>query len=761
MRADFCLGNWIVRPRRGCIERGEEVVHIHPKPMAVLECLAGANGEVVTRDELHDQVWPSVIVTDDTLTQCIAELRKAFGDTAKESRIIKTIPKTGFCLVPPVKPRVDRQNDQAPRGKKWLLSLGAIIVVVAVLLIWRATETSDAESPATAPQRPSIAVLPFANRSSNPDDAFFVDGIHDDLLTHISKISGIKTISRTSVMRYRGSTKSIPEIAGELGVSAILEGGVQRDGNSIRINIQLIDTESDTHLWSEIYQRELSAGSIFAIQNEIAGAISVALEAILTPMELKRLSFIPTQSLEAYESFLLGRRHMAKRVEDSLVTAIKYFSTAIEIDSQYALAWASLGEAYLLQGEGSDRYEFQEKAKAAAEMALTIDPGLGEVYATLAMLEWNLGDEAGAEKFFLKSIELAPNYATNYHWYSILLRAQGRLDEALEMISAAVQLDPMSPAIRQFLAVVYRSEGRHEEALEELELAITIDPNFAHAYDAIATIEYQVFNRMARAARAFVKNIELNPASPGGYAFLGQLYLELGEPGRSRILFDESHKLDPVSSSASWGQLLLQVYQADLDAINASAEIILSVHHKSRWEAQFTVAQLRNQAIINEQIAQAKMVYSQRYPELLEDAEVVIGLHNYRAAIDLSLVLQKSGEEKSANELLDKCQDFISERPRLGWWGGFWVSDVQILALQGRKAEALTALQRAVDEGWRSLWWYYLKYDPNLESIRSEPAFQAVLAEIKADMANQMQRIRDMEQSGEIEAVDSIVFESE
>ena len=155
------------------------------------------------------------------------------------------------------------------------------------------------------------------------------------------------------------------------------------------------------------------------------------------------------------------------------------------------------------------------------------------------------------------------------------------------------------------------------------------------------------------------------------------------------------------------------------------------------------------------------MVYSQRYPELLEDAEVVIGLHNYRAAIDLSLVLQKSGEEKSASELLDKCQDFISERPRLGWWGGYWISDVQILALQGRKAEALTALQRAVDEGWRSLWWYYLQYEPNLDSIRSEPAFQAVMAEIKADMANQMQRIRDMEQSGEIETIDGIVFDSE
>jgi Tfp pilus assembly protein PilF len=319
----------------------------------------------------------------------------------------------------------------------------------------------------------------------------------------------------------------------------------------------------------------------------------------------------------------------------------------------------------------------------------------------------------------------------------------------------------MSPAIRQNLAIVYRSEGRHEEALEELELAITIDPNFARAYDAIATIEYQVFNRMTRAARAFVKAIELNPTSPSEYAFLGQLYLELGEPDRSSILFDQSHKLVPDSFGAFWGQLLFQVYQADLDSIAASAEGIFSAFHRSRWEAQFTAAQLRNQALINEQIAQAEMVYSQQYPELLEVAEVVIGLHNYRAAIDLSLVLQKSGEELKASQLLAKCQDFIRDRPRLGWWGGYWISDVQILALQGRKAEALTALQRAAEEGWRSLWWYYMQYDPNLDSIRSEPVFQAVMAEIKTDMSNQMQRIRDMEQSGEIESIDGITFDSE
>ena len=177
--------------------------------------------------------------------------------------------------------------------------------------------------------------------------------------------------------------------------------------------------------------------------------------------------------------------------------------------------------------------------------------------------------------------------------------------------------------------------------------------------------------------------------------------------------------------------------------------------------AQFSVAQLRNRSIARKQYAQALEVYSSTYPRLLDDPGLTIGLNNYRAAIDLALVLQMTGEWAKANDLLDQCHDFIRERPRLGWWGGYWISDVLILALKGEKTEALSALRHGVDEGWRSLWWYYLRHDPNLDSIRSEPEFQLIVSEIEADMSAQMQRIREMEYRGEIAAVPGVVFNSE
>ena len=660
------------------------------------------------------------------------------------------------------------------------ITIGLIVVALAFLLadrFWlspRHTEQSASLTEVVTdtvrtlepePQYPpnSIAVLPFANRSANPDDAYFVDGIHDDLLTHISKIGAIKTISRTSVMRYRDTEMTIPEIAGELGVSTILEGGVQRAGTQIRINVQLIDARSDEHLWAEIYDRQLTAENIFAIQSEISQAISEALQAVLSPAEQKRIQTIPTQSLEAYEAYLLGKQRMARRDTDSLEGAVKYLTEAVEIDPQFGLAWSALGDTYLLQRQNSSvsENELLLNAQSAIDKALEIDPQLGEAHTSLGMLRYNFDDAKGAEQSYRKAIELAPNYSLPYHWYTILLTRQGRGDKAFEMISKAAQLDPMSPIVRLNLAAVLRTEGRNEEALEELKKAIEIDPEFGPAYDSMATMEWQVFNQMADAAQGYMKVIQMNPGRASNYVWLGQLYLELGMPDRAAMLFDRSRDLVPDGLGAHWGELLLRVFQEDTDGIDDHVEGILKYFGTGYWMAQFSVAQLRNRSIATKQYKQALHIYATTYPELLDDPVLAIGLQNYRAAIDLALVLQKTGDREKANDLLDQCHDFIHGRPRLGWWGGYWISDVLILALKGEKAEALSALRDGVDEGWRSLWWYYLRHDPNLESIRSEPGFQLIISEIEDDMSTQIQQIREMENRGEIATVPGVVFNSD
>jgi len=624
--------------------------------------------------------------------------------------------------------------------------------------------TSEPE--ATESQFPpnSIAVLPFANRSANPDDAYFVDGIHDDLLTHISKIGAIKTISRTSVMQYRGSSKSIPEIAAELGVATVLEGGVQRAGDQIRINVQLIDARTDEHLWAEIYDRQLLTTNIFAIQTEIAEAIAETLRMTLSPREQQRIRSVPTESLAAYEAYLIGKQRLAKRTTQSLAEAEEYFRQAVELDPRYALAWVGLADTHMLQVwySGLPERENFDKAKAAIDMALELDSDLGEAYASLGLLRGGMKDQEGAEQAFKQALELSPNYAPGHHWYSMLLADLGRWEERLVRMEAAVGLDPLSTNTRQNYAFSLREVGRVEEALEQLEIVLEIDPKFAAAHESIATIQWQVFNRFDIAAQGFVKVINLAPKNYSDtYVWLAQLYLDLGEPERASLLSDRATELRPDNNTTAWGRLLLHLYQQTTGGRAEDAETFLAEPMGAApWQSHFWAAQLRNQAMAEGRHDEALAIYSKHHPQLLLDVEPVIDLNNYRAAIDLSLVLQMMGDQDRASMLLERSAAFIRGQPRLGWWGGYWISDAQILALQGRKTKALAALRQAVDEGWRSLWWYYLQYDPNLESIRSEPELQAILDEIRTDMSAQMQRIRDMEQSGEIETVPGVIFES-
>lgn len=609
---------------------------------------------------------------------------------------------------------------------------------------------SDLTSPAK--QANSIAVLPFTNRSASPDDAYFVDGIHDDLLTHISKIGSIKTISRTSVMRYRDTTKTIPEIASELGVSTVLEGGVQRAGQQIRINVQLIDAQTDEHLWAEIYDRHLSAANIFAIQSEISSAISVALETILTPTEQQRIQAMPTESLDAYEAYLIGKKHLSERTTESLSMAMDQFNEATQLDPEFSLAWIGLANSRYLHRfyAGISKEDDDLSAvRTALTTALKLDPDAGEAYATLGVLE---PDEEVAERHFRRAIELSPNYANTYQWYSMLLRDGGRIDKALELIQAAVKLDPMSITVRVNLAVVYRMLGRFDDAWRELHKAIDINPDSMAARDAIATMHYQVFNRHELAVKEYGSMFADRPEITRWYVWLAQLYLDMNARNRAEKLVGVVNASNPGISYSAWGNLLLGLQHGSAGSNEEDAHLLLRADGlgPDHWIGQFAAGQLRNQAMQEKRLDDARQVYARYYPQLLSEHDPTIDTGNYRAAIDLALVLQRSGESAKAEKLLQLCASFISDLPRLGWWRGYWISDVQILALQGRSADALDALRQAIGEGWRVFWWYYLIHEPNLESILEEPALIAIREEIELEMAAKMHRVREMENAGEI-----------
>ena len=362
----------------------------------------------------------------------------------------------------------DRGEQRVSRTELAILTL---LFMLGGGLFWRYQHTSEsltvavtatsATSPtATIPvdSGPSIAVLPFDNRSAKADDAFFVDGIHDDILTQLSKVSALKVISRTSVEQFRDTKLPVKDIAALLGVNSILEGGVQRGGDRVRVTVQLIDAATDAHLWAETFDRDLTAENVFAIQSEVAAAIAGALRAELTAGEKARVDDVPTQSIEAWESYQLGKQRMARRSSESLAEAEQFFRKAIELDPQFALAHVGLADVLALQVlySGAPRVAALTEADKSVAEALRLQPDLSEAWASAGTNAFFRRAYDGAGTKFRRAIEINPNNSTARHRYSVVLRDTGRHDESLEQIERAIALDPMSPILRVLLGDSFR-----------------------------------------------------------------------------------------------------------------------------------------------------------------------------------------------------------------------------------------------------------------------------------------------------------------
>ncbi len=638
----------------------------------------------------------------------------------------------------------------------------AIIGLLAVAVVYFAVDKFVLETEseqASVVREKSIAVLLFDNLSRDAANEAFTDGIHDDILTQISKISALKVIARTSMERLDPSL-SIPEIGTKLGVATVLEGGVQRAGDRVRINVQLIDCETEGHLWAETYDRELTAANIFSIQSEIATAIADALRATLSPEEQELLDTIPTENMAALEAYFRGKQRMEKRSSAALAKAVDDFNRAIELDPNFALAYVGLADSYQLQIEysGLPLDEMTEKAQAATDKALALDDRLAEAYTSLGGIQHNRNDYEAAETAYQRALELNSNYVTAYHWYSYLLVGPlGRHAEALELIKKAAELDPRSPIILQNVGIGYAGVGRFDESLLWFHKTIEIDPDFAIGYLWIGFHYWYVEGKLDEAVQWFRKSVSVDPGDPLISAHLGQLFLDLGDLDRAEYWSEKSIELAPEGFFPNLTKQLLHLYRGDLSTALEYGRRAFEIEHY--WAFQFhSFEPVRVHELRARRYLEARAAFEKIAPELLNEDFPKVESRNYRAAIDLALILSKMGEPERADWLLESSLQYIQRNPRLGGGGSsYGIADVQIYALQGDKQKALAALRQAIDEGWRKFWRYSLKYDPTLESLHDEPEFQAMVAEIEADMAEQLARVREMERNGELEPIPEVL----
>jgi TolB-like protein/Tfp pilus assembly protein PilF len=410
---------------------------------------------------------------------------------------------------------------------RWTAIATALLLLAGIVGAFVIVSKKSAQSISTIPEK-SIAVLPFESLSEEKANAYFTDGIQEEILTRLAKIADLKVISRTSTQQFQSKPANLSEIAKQLGVANILEGSVQRSADQVRVNVQLIKAATDAHLWADTFDRKLT--DIFAVESDIATTIAETLQAKLTGSEKTAIAKRPTANPEAYELYLKGRFFWNKRTGADLRTAIEYFNQALSKDPSYALAYAGLADSYgllELYGAASPADSFPQ-AKAAAKKALELDDTLAEAHTSLASVlnDYDFDFEQSLKEFE-RAIQLNPNYATAHHWYSSNLVALGQFDRAVAEGKRAVELDPLSLVINATLGNDYFVARRYDEAIAQLHKTIKMDPRFYLAHWTLGQV-WQLKGNLNEAIAEYRKAVELND-DPYVLALLGQAYARAGQ----------------------------------------------------------------------------------------------------------------------------------------------------------------------------------------------------------------------------------------
>ncbi len=488
----------------GEVHKSGRKVPLQEQPFRVLAILLERPGEVIPREELQARLWPAdtFVGFDEGINTAIRKLRVAFGDSADNPRFIETIPRRGYRFLAPiheatvetphptesvaVRDPTTRLPHDRPRSVLWpvALSTAALLVVVASIGYLKRPHPSAS----SAAQKPvMLAILPFQNLSNDPAQEYFSDGLTEETITDLGQLSPeqLGVIARTSAMTYKHTNKTVSQIGHELGVDYILEGSVRREGGEARVSAQLIRVSDQTHLWAHNYERKLQ--DLLEVQNEIGKAIAEQVQLNLTAQQHMALSKTRAVNHEAYDLYLKGRFYWNQRTPDAIKESIPLFELAAAKDPNFALAYVGLADAYNISniiGVYSPKESFPQ-AKATATKALALDPSLAEAHAALGMEKSHYEfDLPGAEREFLTAIELNPNSAYAHLFYSnCYLMPMGRSSEGIAENKKALELDPLSLPINNFMGMTYMFAGEYEKSYQQFQRTVAMDPTFPLAHD--------------------------------------------------------------------------------------------------------------------------------------------------------------------------------------------------------------------------------------------------------------------------------------
>jgi TolB-like protein/DNA-binding winged helix-turn-helix (wHTH) protein/Tfp pilus assembly protein PilF len=556
-------------------------IKLQEQPCQILAILLEHRGEMVTREQLQRRLWPSdtFVDFDHSLNTAVMRLREALSDSSENPRFIETLPRRGYRFVAPVEEKTASTNEASPaqpmefgvsqttdskidsasspllpalpaiaakpeKRVQWPKMVTVTLSVFAILLAG-AFALRYLKRPslatATSSQLTSLVVLPFENLSADKDQAYFADGMTDELIAHLAKIRSLRVISRTSSMEYKGTHKTLSQIARDLNVDSVVEGTVLRSGDRVRITAELVQAATDRHLWAETYESQL--GDILTLQSHVASAIVNEIRVKLTPEERAQLATTRPVSTQSYENYLKGRYYWNKRSQEGLTKAIDYFQLAVEQDPNYALAYAGLADCYSIIGSAIvgtvPTAEVAPKARAAALKSLELDNTLAEAHTSLATVRFNYDwDWNAAASGFRRALELNPSYATAYQRNSLYLMSMGRTSESIAEMNRAHDLDPLSISTNFSLGWRLYMAREYDQAIEQLRNTIDMDPGFALPHLVLGQA-YEQKKMYDQAIKELRRAADISQSSPPAIAALARTYAVSGRTAEARNLLDQ------------------------------------------------------------------------------------------------------------------------------------------------------------------------------------------------------------------------------
>jgi TolB-like protein len=499
--------------RSGELRKQGRRIRLEGQPVQVLIKLLEKPGELITREDLRKELWPAdtFVNFEQSLNAAVKRLRHALGDAPANPRFVETLARRGYRFIAPVS--------------------GAAT-----------TSTSEIQRPRAVE---SLAVLPFVNTDADPETEYLADGITESIINHVSRLSSVRVMARSTVFRYKDKTNDPRAVGRKLNVDAVLLGRLQQRGEALLVGAELVDVQNGWQLWGEQYNRKLA--DIFSLEEEMSREISEKLRVQLSGADRSLLAKRYTQSTEAYQDYLKGRYHLNRLTEDGLRKAIEYFERAIQRDANYALAYTGLADSFGLLGFMglAPAADVMPKAKEAARRAIAIDDGLAEAHASLAGVFKNYDwDWAGAEREYTKALELDPRYATGHRMYASFLAGVGRAEQSSRASRVALELDPFSLPIRVEVAYNLYMGRAYERALEEVLRMLDLEPQFAPAQSILGCI-YEQQGRYAEAITAVERARDL---SDGHHATQASLVHILACAGRMQEARDLLKKLEDLAS---------------------------------------------------------------------------------------------------------------------------------------------------------------------------------------------------------------------